>query len=958
MFLIPLIILGIGINYIAAFYTKKELAAKNTLLIKSISMRINQYVENSYEYLDSVAEFISITGSISDNNVNLFIHKTMNYTSFESIILLDENGRLVNSEPVYNKLKGYDYSKYDFFKNYSEKNKKYQIYWENEENKIYIIIKFEKNGKPGFITGILNLNEIKIITEDISNPDSGINIVISDNDNNIIFNPKNISLDKKIIILMSTAGYIENVKINNKKYILFSDNRELTGWNLIFLERQDLAYALISMMRYLTLISYLFCLLFTVISILAGFIFLLKPLFNFVNETALAAGGKYQIKFHKYFIKEINTLSINFNKMLTQLLNREKEIKKSEIKYKKLVEESLDFIFKISDDYKFSFLSQSIENILGCKREEFLENIDSFFEIRNKMNLKARMIIREVFLKKTHPDPFLVNVIQKSGEKIILEIQATPVIQNKRVVEIQCTARDITTRYHVEQEVIYLKNYLYNVIESMPSVLITLDNNGCVQQFNSAACRFIDKLPDEIYDKILWPLSERFEVYEKYYNEAASKNTQIEFHDNYKNPNKELKVYNAAFFPLKWDGMKGMVLRIDDITNIEKTEMQLRQSQKLETIGTMASGLAHDFNNILGAIIGTLTLIEYKAKNYETMTYNMLKEDLDVIAEASKKAVGIIQQLMSLSKSRNVIMETVDIKKEISDVVKLCSTTFPKSIQITTNLPDEPSWAEASSSQIGQMILNLLVNAKDSIKETGNINVSLEKVFSDSVPQDKNPSQELLPYWLITISDNGKGIPQNIRDLIFDPFFSTKGKFKGTGLGLTIVYNIIKNHKGHIQFDTEVNKGTSFKIYLPFKEMQRKTEKESRDVLLLKGHGTILVVDDERNIRSATKKILKECGYNIITAKDGNEAIKIFNEKHKQIDAVLLDLVMPGKSGYEVFLEMKKIYDKVKVMLVTGAKYDSRIQEILDMGVKHYLIKPFSFNELSNMVYNLINEKL
>jgi CheY-like chemotaxis protein len=211
----------------------------------------------------------------------------------------------------------------------------------------------------------------------------------------------------------------------------------------------------------------------------------------------------------------------------------------------------------------------------------------------------------------------------------------------------------------------------------------------------------------------------------------------------------------------------------------------------------------------------------------------------------------------------------------------------------------------------------------------------------------------------LSISDNGSGIPDDIKSSIFEPFFSTKGRNKGTGLGLTIVNNIVKQHKGLISFDSELDKGTTFKIYLPVKNEKENENDEIADKALVtkpSGRHLVMVVDDEKNIRIMTKKILMEMGYDVITVDNWIDAIETYTLRNSEIDAVILDLIMPEKSGKEIFIEMQKINKNLKVILISGAKKDDRIREMLEMGAKVFLPKPFSFNELSMTVRKIIDE--
>jgi PAS domain S-box-containing protein len=809
----------------------------------------------------------------------------------------------------------------------------------------------------------INMKEIEKFCIPLNDVKIGLFIIITDEFGNIIVKPDNLKFDKywlsKLESMKKKSVDSSKIKIEDNNYFTFSKTISETGWMIFLMQDEDMALKPLNALRLLLVIVFSAGLVITICAIIAGFNIIFKPIIEISKQTSKIADGNYSVNLGLSIIRELDVLANNFSKMIENVFKREIDLTLSEMKYRKLVEESSNYFFKINRKLRFTFVSPSIQTLLGITDEEFLHNPEKYL-ISSKINLKALNIAKRVFQKKASYPPFLAEVVNSLGEKIVLEIQLDPIFESIEVNEAQGVAREVTAKYKAEIEVQYLKNYLFNIIESMPSALITIDVHGHITQFNSAALKFIDKKAGEVSGKLIWTLSEQFQDYEEYIQDVLDKREGVEFREEIRVGRKEMKYFNVSIFPLNWGDMEGMVIRIDDISKMERAEIQLRQAQKLETIGTMAGGLAHDFNNILGAIFGTLALIEHRTKNKKSISHEVLKDDLNIIKEALSRASNIIQQLMSLSKKQTVNKEIIDLNSEINQVVTICKTTFDKLVDIEVKYSKEPAWIEGSLSQISQMILNLLINAKDAIHENGKIEITVEKIISNFDLKKRYECCEGKEFWLLKVSDNGKGIPEENKELIFDPFFTTKSKAKGTGLGLTMVFNIVKQHNGFIDFDSEIDKGTTFRIYIPAKEIghdyvEKVTHKNGT---IVSGTGLILIVDDEEYVRYTAKEILKECGYDVLLAADGDEGIKVFKENQKNIQGVVLDMSMPEKSGKETYIELKKMDSNVKVLLTSGLKTDPRITETMSLGVKYFLQKPYTLFELSTAVSELLKGEI
>jgi len=505
-----------------------------------------------------------------------------------------------------------------------------------------------------------------------------------------------------------------------------------------------------------------------------------------------------------------------------------------------------------------------------------------------------------------------------------------------------------------------MQSYLSNILESMPSILISLDENGVITQWNHSAVDFMGISSIDAIGKKILDIAPKFQKYEPFYKKTIETGTPKEFHRELF-INGSTKYYNVSIYPLVGSGAKGVVVRIDDITELEEKEMQLRQSQKMETIGTLAGGLAHDFNNVLGGITGTLSIIDFKIKNRK-LDLEELDKYLEIMKNSGQRAVDMVAQLLALSHKNEPSFSPVDLNLTIKHVLNICRNSFDKSIRITPFYSEKKAMANADLTQIEQIVLNLCVNASHAMtimrsnqKWGGELSVSIDSVDVDRQFCTTHLEAREIRYWRISVSDSGIGMDPKTVAKIFDPFFTTKEKGKGTGLGLAMVYNIIRQHNGFIDVYSEVGLGSRFSIYLPFlKKYDSILEKTAENVDLPTGEGVILVIDDEDVLRKNAKDILEESGFEVILAESGKEGITLFKENKDKIICVLLDMAMPEMSGKDVFIELKKFAPDVKVILSSGFRKDKRIDDVMDLGINNFLQKPYTLKNLTDAVFELL----
>lgn len=522
-------------------------------------------------------------------------------------------------------------------------------------------------------------------------------------------------------------------------------------------------------------------------------------------------------------------------------------------------------------------------------------------------------------------------------------------------------------RDRVEGELKNAEFFLSSVIESMPSLLITIDEIGKISQWNKATARITRIEAAEAVGKNLWELLPDFSELKEPISKISDAENGQEFYKKMIKLKDETFYFNGSIFPLKdrtTPGKSRYVIMLNNITEIELKERLLRQSQKMETVGNLAGGLAHDFNNVLGGIIGTISLFKYKITKNKEITRQEIEKYFNTIEESASRASDMVQHLLSLTRRQELAVTPTDLNTTIKSIVKICKNTFDKSITIKTEYFPGNAMTLADPTQVEQSLLNLCINAshamtimrKDNDRYGGTLNISLKKVAADKYFRHLHEEATEPEYWDISVSDSGVGMDQKILTKIFDPFFTTKAEGRGTGLGLSMVYNIIKQHNGFINVYSQEGMGATFHIYLPILEGPIREEEINKKVEIPQGEGLILVVDDEEVMRQTASSILSECGYSVKVAENGEEAIQVFKKYKNEIKAVLLDMVMPRMSGQQTYIELSKIDKNVKVLLVSGFKQDDRVETILKMGVKGFMQKPYTLAALANKLSQLINE--
>lgn len=406
------------------------------------------------------------------------------------------------------------------------------------------------------------------------------------------------------------------------------------------------------------------------------------------------------------------------------------------------------------------------------------------------------------------------------------------------------------------------------------------------------------------------------------------------------------------------DKVTGLLCYAIDVTELNAIEQekslllsQLRQAQKIESLGTLASGIAHDFNNILAAIIGYAEM----AMNFENENENQ-KKYLSEVLNASSRAKDLIKQILTFSRKTETIFKPIDLSVIIDEVIKFLRPSLPSSIDLEFNHNIDHAVVLGDYTQVHQVIMNLCTNAYQSMKDRkGKLEISIVKTKI----KEKTPNLNLLPgfYYKISIKDSGIGISKEHLEKIFEPYFTTKKSGEGTGLGLSVVIGIIKVHKGTIDVESEINKGSTFNVYLPKLEFSQ-IENENVSYQYEKGNEKILFVDDEKSITTLITEFLCYLGYTVISTTDSNEAWEFFQDNPQSYQLVITDMTMPKMSGIELIQKIRIINRDIPIILSTG--YGDIIDQQITEQVNNiqFLQKPYELYHISSIISNILQNNI
>ena len=404
--------------------------------------------------------------------------------------------------------------------------------------------------------------------------------------------------------------------------------------------------------------------------------------------------------------------------------------------------------------------------------------------------------------------------------------------------------------------------------------------------------------------------------------------------------------------------LRGLHLTQDEIAHktagdLLELSRQLFQAQKMEAVGTLAGVVAHDFNNILQVVLGYSELLLAEKGEHDPA-----RADLQKMNQAAQKGADLVRRLLSFSRKAEFNPRPVDLNHQIEQLEKMLTRTIPRMIKIRLNLADGLSRVNADPTQMDQVLMNLAVNARDAMPEGGDLLIETANVFLHEDFARMHLGLKSGEYVLLSVSDTGHGMDEETSEHIFEPFYTTKERGKGTGLGLAMVYGIVTQHGGRIDCYSEPGHGTTFKIYLPaLAEDRDQLEKTKSELVAGGGTETILLVDDEELVRDLGKRILERAGYSVLTVANGKEALHLYGREMEKISLVILDLIMPEMGGKQCLEELLRVDRNIRVLIASGFAANGQTKEAIETGARGFVGKPYNVKQMLKAVREVLDSE-
>jgi len=639
----------------------------------------------------------------------------------------------------------------------------------------------------------------------------------------------------------------------------------------------------------------------------------------------------------------------------------EEALRESEEKYRFLTENIADIVWTLDRDFRTTYVSSSIEKVLGFTHEERKRQTLEEMITPESVQRLQKMFLEELRLDEDSADPdrtvtIEVEYYRKDGSTVWMENRVKAIRDPAgAIVGIHGVSRDITERKQADDALRESEERYRSLVENtMDGYFICEIPSGRFLFLNQRSCDLHGYTMQEGLERTVWDVmspEDHGRIQKRIQTRLEKKKLSSE-RQTYTGVRKDGSTFRVEISTslVTFQGGPAVQGVLRDITEQERLEQQLQQAQKMEAIGTLSGGIAHDFNNLLMGIQGrTSLMLMDKDRSHPDF------EHLKGIEDHVKSAADLTKQLLGFARGGRYEVKPTDI----NELIKKCSTMFgrtKKEIKIHGKYMDNIWTIEADQGQVEQVLMNLYVNAWQAMPNGGDLYVQTENVTLD---EEHVKTFKIKPgeYVKISVTDTGVGMDEATRQRIFDPFFTTKEMGRGTGLGLASAYGIIKNHGGFINVYSEKGEGTTFNIYLPASESEVGGQRSEVSDGVKHGDETVLLVDDENMIIDVGEQLLHKLGYTVLIARNGKEATEIYEKNKDKIDLIILDMIMPALSGGDTFDRLKEINPEVKVLLSSGYSINGQATEILQRGCDGFIQKPFNMKGLSQKLRQILDKE-
>jgi PAS domain S-box-containing protein len=679
---------------------------------------------------------------------------------------------------------------------------------------------------------------------------------------------------------------------------------------------------------------------------------------------------------------------------ITERKQAEEDLRESQQQLADIINFLPDATLVIDTAGKVIAWNRAIEMMTGVKAAEMLGKDDyeysvPFYGERRPILIDLVLQPKEVLQGKYktikwHGDVLVgeAYITNLRGNPVYLLGTASPLYDTKgSIVGAIETIRDITDRRQMEEELASEHDRLAAILDGIPIPAFVIDRDQVVVLWNrnneiftgktkeeilgkrqDLSFLFKDKSPPSLAELVLKMTDE--ELMRKYGSRGVHKSDVFpgafeSVGTVFPRGEERLMSIQAARIYNPQGEVNGAVQTAQDITervriqeDREKLQSQLIQAQKMEAIGTLAGGIAHDFNNILSGIMGYTELYKEAVKDRPKVYHGM-----EQVLKAAERAKDLVRQILTFSRKTEHEKKPIALAPIVQEVVKFMRASLPRTIEIVQRLEETSDVIMGDPTQLHQVLINLCTNAGHAMKDTGGVlDIGLEEIVIHEDDFLHRPPIRNGHYLALTVRDTGEGISRENLARIFEPYFTTKEKGEGTGLGLAVVHGIVKDHGGEIRVYSELGKGTIFRVYLPLMKMQAEDEKGGEETILAGQGETILFVDDEKMVANLSKELLEKLGYRVVMETDPVKAIEIFRENSNAFDLVITDKTMPNLTGFDVVREIRHIHADIPVILCSGFQEKGDLEKITALNISRLITKPIKMSALSKAIRDVLDK--
>ncbi|MCF8061009.1 MAG: PAS domain S-box protein [Deltaproteobacteria bacterium] len=963
--ILPIVISGFFVLQVLTRDMEREIAQRNMLLARSLAREVERFVSEPMAVLGHAAEVVANQSFLPGMKTDVFLESVKTYYGlFNMIQIIDWNGVVRHACPLYPETVGLDLSGQPFFKQTALSRQTYfsRVFVSMQTGQPTLVV--TRPFESGMLAGYLNLASLNSLTDRSSIRPSG-HAAIVDRDGTYIAHPDRRLVSQRVNVndfepvRRGLAGELGTFRYDKNGVDTLSSIALVprTKWLVVVMQPAEEAFSPVNRSRTIfgigAAVAALFALSVAFISLKRA----IGPVSRLLGNVKRIAAGDYAIATPPESYREIDELADGFRIMAEAVDVRERALRESEMKYRLLVDNINDFIVEFTPDRSLRFVSPSYCQAFGREAEELLGK--DFMELVHREDRWRISQSLEVVRRPPHTAYYEERAMTPGGVRWIAWSARAILNDNGEIDSVISVGRDITEQRRAQEQIRRSEKKFRDLFNSINDLLYTQDLEGRFTTVNAAMVRtfgyseeeLIGRRADEFMKEELRP------YFESDYLEALKRDGFHEGISRYtaKNGQRIYIEYRSSLvrFPDREPYISGTGR---DVTERMAAERQIRQLQeeviqakKMEAIGTLAGGIAHDFNNLLMGIQGNVSLMLLESRPMDAQ-YDRLKG----MERYVRSGADLTRQLLGFARGGKYEVKPIDPNDLVRQSAELFGRTR-KEIEMRTRFQEGVWSIQADRSQLEQVLLNLFVNAWQSMPsggtlflETENVELAREETGPHNIPEGR--------FVRIRVKDTGVGMSRETRERVFEPFFTSKKMGRGTGLGLASAYGIVKNHGGLIRVESKLGRGSTFTLDIPAsKHAAKETEQPEQE--LRRGTGTILLVDDEDMVLEVGTEMLSRLGYQTISARSGAEAVALFEQERDRIDLVILDLVMPGLGGGEVYDRLQEIDSEVRVLISSGYSVDGQAQAVLDRGGSGFIQKPFDLQSLSRKVRDIVSPR-